>query len=358
MVDGLIVSTPGRICLFGEHQDYLHLPVIPAAISLRLKIEAKQNRDREIRIDLPDISSHDSFSLRTPLQYTKPADYFKSVINVLYRHAFSFSRGLDGIVTSNIPIQAGTSSSSALVVSWVHLLALMSDQGTALTKEDIARYAYEAEVLEFSGAGGMMDQYSTALGGIIAIDFFPELKVEPIMAVPGTFVLGDSQEPKDTQGILSRVKYGVLEILENLSGTNSGFSLYAETAESISRYRGRLPDSQFNLLAGTVRNHDITKQARKLFAQQPLDHRSFGELLSAHHAILRDVQKISTPKIDRMLDAAMNAGAYGGKINGSGGGGCMFAYSPEHPDKVAEAIDRAGGKSYIVSLDDGTRVER
>jgi galactokinase len=81
-------------------------------------------------------------------------------------------------------------------------------------------------------------------------------------------------------------------------------------------------------------------------------------LLWEHQCILRDILKISTPKIDRLLDAALEAGAFGGKINGSGGGGCMFAYSPDSPEKVAEAIEKVGGKAYIVKIDDGTRVEQ
>ena len=88
-----------------------------------------------------------------------------------------------------------------------------------------------------------------------------------------------------------------------------------------------------------------------------MDHKEMGRLLSDHQTILRDVLKISTPKIDRMIDAAMTAGAYGGKINGSGGGGCMFVYAPEHPETVACAIEQAGGKAYIISIDSGTRVE-
>ena len=44
----------------------------------------------------------------------------------------------------------------------------------------------------------------------------------------------------------------------------------------------------------------------------------------------------------------------GGKINGSGGGGCMFAYAPNNSEAIAEAIKKAGGKSYIVQADEGT----
>lgn len=57
------------------------------------------------------------------------------------------------------------------------------------------------------------------------------------------------------------------------------------------------------------------------------------------------------------MNAALSAGALGGKINGSGGGGCMFVYAPQNPGAVADAIDAAGGKSYIINVDSGTRVE-
>jgi galactokinase len=58
-----------------------------------------------------------------------------------------------------------------------------------------------------------------------------------------------------------------------------------------------------------------------------------------------------------MMDAALAAGACGGKINGSGGGGCMFVYAPERPGEVAEAIERAGGKAFVVVSDGGVRIE-
>ena len=58
-----------------------------------------------------------------------------------------------------------------------------------------------------------------------------------------------------------------------------------------------------------------------------------------------------------MIAAANAAGAYGGKINGSGGGGCMFAYAPEDPERVAQAVRDAGGDAWVVQLAEGVRAE-
>jgi len=353
----LCVSTPGRVCLFGEHQDYLQLPVIPCAISLRIAIEGKYRSDRTVKINLPDIASAESFSLEGPLHYTVERDYFRSVVNVVRRAGMTFSCGFDCTVRGRIPINAGTSSSSALIVTWVNFLARMSDQHKELPPGEIARLAHAAEVLEFNEPGGMMDHYSTAFGGVIAIDFYPHIAIERLDAPLKTIVLGDSREPKDTKGILARVKNQVLDATKKLSTHHPEFSLHTVTREDLDRYRMEISESQLSLLRGTIQNRDITRLAKSMLRERPLDHRQIGRLLSEHQAILRDVLQISTPKIDGMIDAALNAGAYGGKINGSGGGGCMFVYAPEHPENVALAIKEAGGSAYILDPDTGTRLE-
>ena len=351
----LCVSTPGRVCLFGEHQDYLHLPVIPCAISLRMSIKGSRRKDSLISIDLPDIESHEKFYLEESHSYSRERDYYRSAINILRRKGYTFSSGFDCEVRSTIPINSGTSSSSALMVTWINFLTQMSDQCRMLKPIDIARHAHEAEVLEFNEPGGMMDHFSTAFGGIVAIEFSPEIKVEQITVDLKSFVLGDSLEPKDTKEILARVKNQILDIVQRISAQHRDFSLHTATLNGIEELKKQLNEEQYNLLAGTIRNRDITNTARGVFKQTPLDDRQIGSLLTEHQSILRDMLGISTPKIDRMIEAAMNEGAYGGKINGSGGGGCMFVYAPDQPERVAGAIELAGGKAYIVTADSGTR---
>ncbi|MFI5252532.1 MAG: mevalonate kinase [Bacteroidota bacterium] len=354
----LTISTPGRICLFGEHQDYLFLPVIPCAISLRMVIDGKRRNDSVIHLNLPDILNEITFPMDGIQKYKLNRDYFRSGFNVLNRKNFSFNGGFDCTVHGDIPINAGTSSSSALIISWINFLANMSEQKRNLTPGALAWFGYEAEVLEFTEPGGMMDQYAATYGGITYIDFLPDINVKKIRADLKQFVLGNSCEPKDTKHILARVKNRILSIASNLVTEHPGFSLLTAQIHEIEEYRSELSKTDYELLIGTLRNRDITSEARTLLCQIPLNHHRVGELLTEHQKILRDVLKISTLKIDRMLDAALNAGAYGGKINGSGGGGCMFAYTPEAPEKVAEAIRCAGGIPYIVSVDSGSRIER
>ena len=80
-------------------------------------------------------------------------------------------------------------------------------------------------------------------------------------------------------------------------------------------------------------------------------------MLYQHQVQLRDGVGVSHPRLDDLIDAAMSAGALGGKLNGSGCGGAMFAYAPGRQQEVKEAIDRAGGKGFIISLRGGVTAE-
>ena len=357
ILNELKVSTPGRVCLFGEHQDYLKLPIVACAISLRISIEGNRRNDKTININLPDISEKETFSVDGPIVYTRERDYFKSSLAVLLRKAYTFSSGFDCVVEGKIPINAGTSSSSALIVTWINFLTRMSDQAVTLPADELAKYAYEAEVLEFSEPGGMMDQYSTSIGGIIYMDFFPSTKVTRLNTNLKTFVLGNSGQPKDTKFILSHVKDRILKVDSILKNIYPAFSLQSIKLEEIQEFKKYLTDSEYQILDGTIRNRDLTFTAKHELEKQDPDHYLIGKLLNEHHNVLSTVLGISTSKIDGMIKSAITNGAYGGKINGSGGGGCMFAYTPEDPERVKTAIENAGGEAYIIHSDSGSREE-
>jgi galactokinase len=352
------VSAPGRICLFGEHQDYLGLPVIAAAISKRVYITGAARNDQKVILHLPDIAQIEQFVLNRahPLAYTKPRDYFKSVLNVLMQRGLTFSVGFEATVQGNIPINSGTSSSSALVVAYIAFAAAMSDQKMVHNPKTIGEIAYQAEVLSFGEPGGMMDQYSTAVGNVIYLASQPAIEIVALHPKLGKFVLGDSQEPKDTLTILGRLRGGVQRMVQKMLSIDPNFNLQDAILADIHLPKHFLNLEESLLLNGTLTNRDLLRKAKKVLETNELDHLLLGNLLSQHHSMLRYAQQISTPKINKMLEKAMDAGALGGKINGSGGGGCMFAYAPENTEKVAEAIESVGGKAYIIEIGEGVQI--
>ena len=357
------ISTPGRICLFGEHQDYLGLPVIAAAISRRISINGTYRNDDQVILELPDLNQKVQFSLNETFPYILQRDYFRSTINILKRKGLTFSKGFECLIHGNIPINSGTSSSSALIVSWAHFLDKMSDRPFHFTQKELGEIAYAAEVLEFGEPGGMMDHYSTAIGNVIYLESEPEIHVETLTPNLGTFVLGDSLEPKDTLGILARCRFGMEDVIRKVKNEDHFFSIFTTPLLQLADYKSFLSVDEMSLLKANVDDRDILLEGKALLSQDvPESGREafdskFGELLYKHYKNLRDHKRTSTPKIERMMNAALSAGALGGKINGSGGGGCMFVYAPNYAAEIADAIESEGGKSYIISVDTGTRIE-
>ncbi len=343
------VSTPGRICLFGEHQDYLGLPVIAMGISLRSIIKGQKRKDKQVVVHKPDLGETESFSLND-LNYTKPRDYFKSGINICHREGLAFSSGFECEIISDVPIQAGTGSSSSIMVGWIKFLSKVADKPVDWHQQKVGELAYKAEVKEFNEPGGMMDQYSSAMGHLIYLESTPKINIRQLNLDLGTFVLGNSCEQKDTIGILQRCRNLRLDIIRKIKKLNPNFDLYSYNNVDLSS----LDEQERILFDGTIQNRDILNNALSELEKNKLNHQLIGQLLYDHHQILRDVLKVSTPKIEFMLDAAMNAGALGGKINGSGGGGCMLAYAPENSNEVVKAIKNVGGEAFTVTSDKGT----
>ena len=78
----ITVSAPGRLCLLGEHQDYLGLPILAAAINKRIYIKGKKRKDFLFRIQLPDIDEKEEFLLEKELIYRKKRDYLKELLSL------------------------------------------------------------------------------------------------------------------------------------------------------------------------------------------------------------------------------------------------------------------------------------
>ena len=75
-----------------------------------------------------------------------------------------------------------------------------------------------------------------------------------------------------------------------------------------------LNEDEQKLIQGTIKNRELLVQALEELNKPEPDEKLFGRLLNEHHFVLRDVLKVSTPKIELMLKHALDAGAYGAKI--------------------------------------------
>ena len=93
------IVTPGRICLFGEHQDYLSLPTIAMAISLYSTINGEKRNDKQVIIHKPDLNEIEKFSIDN-LIYTSKRDYLKSGLKICLQEGLKFSNGFNCTIKS------------------------------------------------------------------------------------------------------------------------------------------------------------------------------------------------------------------------------------------------------------------
>jgi galactokinase len=345
------VRAPGRVCLFGEHSDYLGLDVIAAAIDMAIEIVVCPREDDMIHIEYSDLGEKDEFSRDSEIQYRNRRDYIRSAFNAMRRRGFKPKRGWDLIISGTIPIAAGLSSSSAMTVGIIMTVAKMA--GKKLSKEEIALAAYEAEVAEFGESGGTMDHFASAVGGILHVDM-ENKKITKLPAHLDSIVIGDSGEKKkDTVGDLRYIRTTVEKEYDAITKKINSFDRRTTPANQIYELTRRKLTKEMRMAEATLRNRDLTKRALDLLTRRNPNPSLLGELLQEHHEILRDDLNRSTPKIERMIQAALEAGAVGCKINGSGGGGSMMAYAPGWEKEVASAIRQVGGTGYIVKVDKG-----
>ena len=352
----IIVTTPGRICLFGDHQDYLELPVIASAIDKKLTLHAEINTDDIFRISMPDINQVRNISISESFETLANNDHLGSVLRVAKRYGCYPNHGYNIHIKSEIPINAGVSSSSAVVVAWTHFLLKAFGCNQPVNSELIAQIAYEAEVLEHNSPGGRMDQFSIAIGNTLLINTGENFSYRKFQNRINGLVLGQSGVPKETIRDLSRLRLNAQKALSYIKEKVPSFKLKSTTIEEVESFYPFIPKKLHRYFYAAVKNHSITQLAAIEMDKDILDYEKLGQLMNEHHLVLKTELDITTPLIDAMVDAALNTGAYGAKIVGSGGGGSIIAMAPEFRERdIINAIKSVGAKNAsLISVANGS----
>ncbi|MBD3193899.1 MAG: hypothetical protein GF317_02510 [Candidatus Lokiarchaeota archaeon] len=363
------IRSPGRICLFGEHQDYLGYPTISMAISRFIFLKAKRIDENKFKIILPDMNQEILIdNLGKEKQYRNNRDYLISGFNQFLRSGISFNKGYEISINGNIPINAGAASSSALVVAWLYFLNLIS--GRPFSKYKLTLLAYETEVGEFGEAGGMMDFFNSIFGNLIYLENqgdYPEyikwnLDLE-------RFVLVDSRQKKSTVEDLKNIKSTSLTAFQALNDIMDNFNKYSTKLDDIKGYLPSLKNEYQEKIIGNLINRDLTKKAYSLFikygpiltqAKNINDinffYETLGELLNQHHLQLKNNIRITTEKIDHMIDKSIQKGAIAGKINGSGFGGTFFILTNDNKDILIKNFSNLNLKAYSINTSGGVQL--
>ena len=268
-----------------------------------------------------DRQEHYESAALAKLAFDGVLDLHKAVYNRIV-HQFNEGQPLPLKMTthSDAPAGSGLGSSSTLVVAMV--AAYVEWLKLPLGDYETARLAYEIERIDAGLSGGRQDTYAATFGGFNFIEFYDK---ERVVVNP------------------LRIKNWMINELE------SSLVLYYT---AISRKSAVVIDEQIK----NIKSHSddaleathIIKKGAVAMKEAILkgNTRRMAELLGQSWEAKKRVAKgITSPTIDKAYEAAMQAGAYSGKVSGAGGGGfIMFMVYPEHKMNVMRALQALGGQ--------------
>ena len=350
-----LVRAPGRVNLIGEHIDYCGLPVLPMALSRGVRIAFERRPDRGTRLVNADAHFAPSFftidASIPPAAAGDWSNYARAAAQALAQR-FPDLRGVDALVQSDLPIAAGLSSSSALVVALA--LALLQSNGVTVAPLELMELLAQGE--RYVGtAGGGMDQaiiLGARAGCASRIDFRP-LRLTPT-PVPADwqFVVAWSLVPAEKSGA-ARQAYNertrqcdeARRLVAARLGRREDISYPALLAAAPVEELLLVAEATLSGVLARRFRHVVTEGTRVPQAEAAMaagDLAAFGRLLDASHQSLRDDYEVSHPELDRLVELAREAGAVGARLTGAGFGGSIVALCrvARAPDVMAALRER------------------
>jgi D-glycero-alpha-D-manno-heptose-7-phosphate kinase len=317
---GVFTSAPCRVDLAGGTLDIWPLYLFhPGALTVNLAVDIQTTcritplAGRGIRLRSRDTGREENF---TSLDGLRRAKTFRHPLAAHLVRFFAPAGGLEVETNSQSPAGAGISGSSALMIATTAALARFT--GRRLSREQMRVVAQEVEAQLIRVPTGCQDYYPALYGGVSAIHLEPGGVRHEGLAV-------DLDELDDR---LLLVYTGA----PRQSGINNWEVFQAHINGDRRVFRN------FEEIAA------IARAMRSALAAAAWE--EVARLLRAEWKLRKtNVPGITTPRIERLVEAARHAGARAAKVCGAGGGGCVvFLVEKDARAGVAEALRRNGGQ--------------
>jgi mevalonate kinase len=301
-------SAPAKIILFGEHAVVYNRPALAVPVTqVHVDVEVLDSPRTGIFINAPGIDLYADLN-------SLPADYpIASVILKLFqRFEISKPPDLEINISSSIPVASGLGSGAAVSVALTR--GLSSYLSRSFTDDEVNSLAFEIEKLHHGTPSGIDN---TVIAYNKPVYFIKSQPMETFkVGKPFTVVIGDT-------GISALTKESVGDVRRLWLKDTAVFENY------------------FDEIAQIV-----------LIARRSIEHGKpelLGELMDQNHALLQSLT-VSSPELDKLVEAARKAGALGAKLSGGGRGGNMIALAEQDgAEAVANALMSAGAKRTIIT---------
>jgi len=352
----VIVESPGRINLIGEHTDYNNGFVMPTAIDKKIILKFQKN-DTENFCRIYSLTFNKGFEFHLDKVFQKGSgweNYILGVVKELLDNGAKLE-GFDCIIESKLPVGAGISSSAALECGVASGLNELFELG--LHNLDIVKLSQKAEN-DFVGSNcGIMDQFSSVMskkGEIIMLDcrsleaeFIPADFKNCKLLLLNTNVshnLADSdynsrrEECEAAVGIIQKERSEVK-------------SLRDVSFETLEEFRKKLHGKMYDRCLYVLKENERVLNAANTLKSGKL--KDFGDLMYSSHEGLQHNYEVSCKELDFLVDYSRGKEfIYGSRMMGGGFGGCTINLIEE--DKIEtyiKEVSAAYQKKFDIELD-------
>ena len=307
----VIVRTPLRVSFFGGGTDHPSWfrdhggAVLSTSINKYIYIQMRQ---------LPSIFDFNYRIVWSKVELVKEIHEIEHpVVRAALQHFWNEERGLEMVYNSDLPSRSGLGSSSAFTVSL--LQAMWAQKGKLISKRELASLAIRVEQELLKEPVGCQDQVAVAYGGLNRIEFRQNGDYQ-VFPIP-----------------LARSRKEDLE-----SHMMMFFTGFIRSAGAIEEQKMKNLHAKEKTL---VAMQEMVPVAEELLMNMNEPITRFGELMNETWRLKRSLSNaVSSNAIDEVYEAAMKAGASGGKLLGAGGGGFfLFIVEPAYQDAVRKALN-------------------
>lgn len=309
------VSAPGKLMLFGEHAVVYGSPCIVTAVDQRIRVSASADSRQSLEIEAPDVglSSYllgiDSLNNN---DLPKGARFVATAVGNFFDR-FGIRSGLKIKTQSDFSSEFGFGSSSAVTVGVIKALSELFD--VELKDQELFNLSYKT-VLDVQGVGSGFDLAAAIWGGTLWFVGGGKT-ILPLQVEEVPVIVGYTGIKADTSTLVRQVAETKKEHEEVITRIFETISLGVQEAKI------------------ALENGNWSR---------------VGELMNINQGLL-EALGVNTRELSSLIYACREAGAFGAKLSGAGGGDCMIALVNEQMKAgVEEAVANAGGRVLRVKL--------
>lgn len=362
----ILVRSPGRINLIGEHTDYNEGYVMPAAIDRQIVVAMDFAADNHSTLYSVKHNEFFSFHTSDPAKVKSPlwANYLLGVVRRFLDTGKSI-RSFDCVIDGDVPTGAGLSSSAALECSFA--FALNHLQRSSIPTKELILISQWAEHNYAGVKCGIMDQFSSMMGQegkAFVLDCRSlEYRYFPVDLSNASIVLCDSMvkhslASSEYNTRRSECEQGVSIIRRHYPQVKT---LRDATLQMIEDCKAELPEKVYHRCSYVVQENKRVLDASKDLERA--DMISFGKKMYETHEGLSKQYEVSCEELDFLVEESKkNDGVIGARMLGGGFGGCTINLVTKSQTKafisnMTEAYRKryqVDMNTYVVSIKDGT----